>query len=81
MAILVIRIDEKIKRRLKIRAAQHGCSIEEEAAEILRSALQSSPTIEQNLAEAIRQRFAPYGGVDLELPPRDPVRQLPDFTE
>jgi len=34
----------------------------------------------ENLAEAIRRRFAPFGGVDdLELPPREPARDPPDF--
>ena len=32
-----------------------------------------------NLAEAIRARFAPLGGVELELPPREPMRDPPDF--
>lgn len=31
----------------------------------------------KNLAESIRQRFAPLGGVELELPKRDSLRQLP----
>lgn len=31
------------------------------------------------LAEAIRARFAPLGGVELELPPREPMRDPPDF--
>lgn len=32
-----------------------------------------------NLAEAIRARFAPLGGIELELPPRGPMRKPPDF--
>lgn len=32
-----------------------------------------------NLAEAIRARFTPLGGVELELPPREPMRDPPDF--
>jgi len=36
---------------------------------------------EVNLAEAIRRRFAPFGGVELELPPREPSRPPPDFSE
>ena len=32
-----------------------------------------------NLASAIRARFAPLGGVDLEIPPREPMRDPPDF--
>ena len=32
-----------------------------------------------DLAEAIRRRFAPLGGVELELPPRPPMREPPTF--
>lgn len=32
-----------------------------------------------NLAEAIRAHFAPLGGVELEIPPRGPMRDPPDF--
>ena len=34
---------------------------------------------EPNLAEAVRRRFAPLGGVDLELPPREFVDEPPSF--
>jgi plasmid stability protein len=34
---------------------------------------------EPNLAEAIRRRFAPLGGVDLELPPNELVDEPPSF--
>ena len=33
-----------------------------------------------NLAERIRARVAPFGGVDLELPPRESARKPPDFS-
>ena len=82
MATLTIRqLDEKTKMRLRVRAAQHGRSMEQEAREILRSALSAPPPPKGNLAEIIRRRFAPFGGVDLELPPREPVREPPDFGE
>ena len=70
MATLTIRhLDDTTKTRLRIRAAQHGRSMDEEAWEILRSALTASPQ-QQNLAESIRRRLAPFGGVELELPSR-----------
>jgi len=37
------------------------------------------PPPAKNLADAIRRRFAPFGGVDLELPPREPGREPPCF--
>src|SRR5437764_7325341 len=82
MATLTIRqLDEKTKTRLRVRAAQHGRSMEQEAREILRLALSAPPSSKGNLAEIIRRRFAPFGGVDLELPPREPPREPPDFGE
>ena len=33
----------------------------------------------RNLAQAIRERFAPFGGVELEIPPREPMRDPPTF--
>lgn len=82
MATLTIRkLDERTKARLRVRAAHHGRSMEEEAREILRSALHAVPAAEENLAEAIRKLFAPFGGVELELPRRDPIRDPPKFSE
>jgi len=55
--------------------------MEEEAREILRSALTASPGIKGNLAEAIQRRFAAFGGLEFELPRRDAMRQAPGFDE
>jgi len=81
MATITIRqLDEKIKTRLRVRAAHHGRSMEEEVREILRAALGATPPVQGNLAERIRRRFAPFGGLELKLPRRDPIRKPPDFT-
>ncbi len=81
MATLTIRqLDEKTKTRLRVRAAHHGRSMEEEAREILRSALTSSPP-QGNLAEAIQRRFRRVGGIELELPGRDAIRRSAEFAE
>ena len=77
MASLTIRnLGDDLKRRLRIQAAEHGHSMEEEARTILRTALNEhgSPA---DLSRAIRARFAPLGGVELEIPPRDPMRDPP----
>jgi antitoxin FitA len=82
MATLTIRqLDEKTKTRLRVRAAHHGRSMEEEAREILRSALASPAPARSNLADTIRQRFAGLGGVELELSRRDDMRPAPEFSE
>ena len=36
-------------------------------------------TTVSNLAEAIRKRITPLGGVELKIPPREPVREPPRF--
>jgi len=80
MATLTIRqLDEKTKTRLRIRAAHHGRSMEEEAREILRAALITSSPAKGNLAEAIHRRFAAFGGIELPLVKRDAVREVPGF--
>ena len=71
-AITIRQLDEKTKTRLRVRAAHRGRSMEEESREILRSALTSSSPIRGNLAEAVHRRFAAFGGVEFELPRRDP---------
>jgi antitoxin FitA len=82
MATLTIRqLDEKIKTRLRVRAAHHGRSMEEEAREILRSALTTASPVKGNLAETIRRRFAALGGHEFELPRRDPMRRAAEFGE
>ena len=82
MATLTIRqLDQKTKTRLRVRAAHHGRSMEEEAREILRSALTTSSRPQGNLADVIHRRFAPFGGVKISLPRRDAVRKAPRFEE
>ena len=47
---------------------------------ILRAALNREAPRHGNLAAAIRACFAQSGGVDLELPPREPMRDPPTFA-
>ena len=84
MASITVRnLDDDLKRRLRIRAAQHGRSMEQEARDmardILKEALDTERPVEEDLAGAIRARFAPLGGVDLELPPREPMPDPPQL--
>ncbi|HEY5175265.1 MAG TPA: hypothetical protein VII95_06830 [Terriglobales bacterium] len=68
MATLTIRqLDEKTKARLRVLAAHHGRSMEEEVRAILQSAVTNAPLKKRNLAESIRQRFLPFGGVELPI--------------
>ena len=72
MPTLVIRkMEEPMKIRLRVRAARHGRSMEEEVRVILRTALaeKNEPV---NLAELASSLFGPKHGV--ELPAHPPVR-------
>lgn len=80
MASITIRhLDDEVKTRLRIRAAANGRSMEEEVRIILREAVgrEAEP---ENLASFIRECFEPFGGVDLDLPPREPAREPPHFS-
>ena len=80
MASITVRnLEDGLKHRLRIRAAENGRSMEEEARDILRMALNHQQREQENLASAIRARFAPLGGVELEIPPRSPMRKPPRF--
>ena len=79
MASITIRnLSDDVKTRLRVRAAANGRSMEEEARLILREAVERRAN-PNNLAGAIRARFAPFGGVELELPPRQPRHEPPSF--
>ena len=66
-SISVRRIDDEVYESLRIRAAKHGVSMEEEVRQILRRAV-SAP---ERLGDLALEYFG-EDGVDLELPPREP---------
>jgi len=76
MASLVIRnLDDELKERLRVRAAQHGRSMEEEVRVLLRNALEG-PGPHSNLADLATSLFG-SDGVELEPHPEVPVRPPP----
>ncbi len=82
MASITIRnLDDSIKSRLRVQAAVHGRSMEDEARDILRTALNREPAAQGNLAASIRARFAKIGGVELPTMPREAIRPPPSFDE
>ena len=84
MPTLTIRnVPEETKRRLRIRAAEHGRSMEAELRAIVDAAVEGAERDKKGvgLGTLIRRRFAKYGGVELELPERTPLRDPPDFSE
>jgi len=70
MASITIRNLKSINARLRVRAAHHKRSMEDEARKILRAALANETATERGLADAIYKRFLAIGGADLRLPLR-----------
>ena len=81
MTTLTIRnLDPIVKDRLRVRAAEHGHSMEAEARQILKAALTANaPRGGRELCERIRDRFKAIGGVELTIPEREPPREPPAF--
>ena len=81
MASITIRnLDDGLERRLRQRAASRNRSLEEEVRDILRTVLSQDLVAGDNLADAIRKRIEPLGGVELPLPPREPMEEPPGLA-
>lgn len=81
MASLSIRnLDETTKKRLRVRAAENGRSMEAEARAILRSTLAADSSSSESFGAAIRRIMEPLGGAELNPLPREPMREPPDFS-
>lgn len=81
MAALTIRnLDEAVKNGLRVQAAQHGCSMEEEVRRILRQEILKDVD-EKGLGHFIHQAFAEAGGVELSIPPRSIPRHSGLFED
>jgi plasmid stability protein len=79
-SITIRNLDPSIKERLRVRAAEHGHSMEAEARRILQAALKGPARAPaSNLYERIRALVDPLGGIDLDPPSREPTRDPPRF--
>ncbi|CAK6699694.1 MAG: plasmid stabilization protein [Cyanobium sp. CZS 48M] len=84
MASLTIRnLDDATKARLRLQAARHGHSMEEEARTILRHAVAASPDVAAGpgLGSRIQAHFAALGGVELDLQVRASIAEAARFAE
>lgn len=80
MASLTIRnFDDELKSLLRQQAARHGCSMEQEARDILRHAVLQQPA-GAGFAQKIHQRFKGLEAEDLPIPKRRAAR-LPVFPK
>src|SRR5579859_1462969 len=77
-AVSIRNLDDRVKERLRVRAARHGRSMEAEMRAILTDAV-SEPEDEGGLLIELAARFEQLGGVDLEIPPRVTRPRAADF--
>lgn len=78
-SITIQNLDEEIERKLQARAAENNRSIEEETCLILRHVLVEDPLPEKGLGTAIHKLFEIAGGIELDIPPRQSMREPPRF--
>ncbi len=72
----VRKLDEETVRLLRIRAAHHGVSMEEEVRQILFRAV----SVPQRLGDMAVEYFGQNNGIELETPGKEP-HQPPGFPE
>lgn len=83
MSTLTVRnLDESVKLGLRMRAAQHGWSMEQEVRHILQTVVSESTHGGQTLgfAERVNQRFKRLDADDLPIPPRQAPRPAPNVS-
>lgn len=81
MATLTIRgLDDETRDQLRVRAAQHGRSMEAEVRTILHDVLSPAPPT-YGLGSRIHARFAAVGGADLDIPSRGEAPRAADFEQ
>lgn len=74
-SLSVRKIDEDLYEKLRIRAAEHGNSMEEEVRQILRKAVAAPPRLGAFALECFGEKH----GVKLQIPSRDPHDPI-DFS-
>jgi plasmid stability protein len=80
MAAVSIRdLDDRVKERIRVRAARHGRSMEAEMRAILTDAV-SEPESDRGLLRALADRFGELGGVELDLPARSARPRAADLA-
>ena len=68
-----------LRRRLRARASRPGRPKEPAARGVSQASPDDVSLASTDLTRAIRARFAPLGGVEFELPTREPMRDPPHF--
>ena len=77
-AITVRQLPDEVKQRLRVRAAENGRSMEAEVREILVDAVaEEEPSVDLTRVEALIALGEEFGGIHLEIPPRDERSRRP----
>ena len=71
--VLIRNLDDELKTLLRLQAARHGCSMEQEARDILRQAVRAEAS-GTGFAQKIHQRFAKLKVEELPIPKRRAAR-------
>lgn len=79
-SITIHSLDDDLYTRLRVRAGEHRHSVEEEVRIILRNTVNGGRAAPRDLVKFTRECFGYLGGVELELPPRGPLQEPPDFS-
>ncbi|MCY4113073.1 MAG: plasmid stabilization protein [Chloroflexi bacterium] len=72
--------DEGLKQHQRIGAAENQRPDKQAPRNTLRSLPDDATSANPDLGSSIRARFAPLGGIELELPPRELIRNPPHFN-
>ncbi|HVT26219.1 MAG TPA: hypothetical protein VHD95_16450 [Rhizomicrobium sp.] len=85
MASITIRnLDDNVKKRLRKRAVENGRSLEAEVRDILNKTATSRPSKAQtglDLVRPLMEFTQRRGPVELKIPTRKPISDLPSFAE
>ena len=77
-SISVRKLDEQVYNQLRIRAAAHGVSMEEEARQIISKTV----SVPNRISDIFRIHFGQAHGIDLDLPSlRDVAHNPLDFNQ
>lgn len=77
-AMSIRNLDDRVRDRLRVRAARHGRSMEAEVRAILTDAVSEAGDA-GGLFTAILDRFGELGGVELDLPARAAQARAAEF--
>jgi plasmid stability protein len=68
-AVSIRNLDDQVKERLRVRAAEHGRSMEAEMRAILTDAVRE-PGEDTGLFQVLMDRVSQLGGIELDIPSR-----------